>query len=101
MADSLRKLVRACLFTAVLAGSASTASAADWMFEHSYYSHANSPGYVNGTAPRSRSAYRPAYLGGHQKFAIRGGIRMNTIVIWNGDSVDRTIIRENWNDVNY
>ena len=101
MAGSLKKIVRACLFSAVLAGSASTASAADWMFEHSYYSHANSSGYVNGTAPRSRSAYRPAYLGGHQKFAVRGGIRMNTIVIWNGDSVDRTIIRENWNDISY
>jgi len=101
MAGLLKKIVRACVVSAALFSSASTASAADWMFEHSYYSHANSPGYVNGTAPRSRSAYRPAYLGGHQKFAIRGGIRMNTIVIWNGDSVDRTIIRENWNDVNY
>ena len=101
MAGSLRNLVRTCVVSAALLGSASTASAADWMFGQSYYSHANSPGYVTGNAPRSRSAYRPAYLGGHQRFAIRGGIRMNTIVIWNGDSVDRTIIRENWNDVNY
>ncbi len=76
-----------------------TAEAADWMFEHSYYSHRDSPAYTMGVAPRSRSAYRKPVISTHPSFAIRQGYRYNTIGIYNGQSTDRTVIREGWFDI--
>ena len=89
-------LLGACLAVAVC----QPAAGADWMFEPSYYSHADSPGYT-GNAPRSRSAYRPAISNYNPRLAIRGGYRFNNIGIFNGNSYDRTIIRENWFDEDY
>ena len=86
----------------VLAGLASecqVAQADDWMFRRSYYSHAATP--TDAGSPRSRSAYREPFAGNHPRFAIRGGWRMNNIILNNGSSSDRTFIRENWFDMNY
>ena len=77
------------------------AEGADWMFEPSYFSHGNAPGYVAGLAPQSRSAYRLPWAGAHPRFAVRGGLRYNNIVIRSGNSYDRTLLREGWVDVNY
>jgi hypothetical protein len=75
--------------------------AGDWMFRRSYYSHDDSPGYAGGSIPEPRSAYRPALVGAHPRMAIRGGYRINNIVILNGNSSDRVYYRENWFDAAY
>lgn len=75
--------------------------AGEWMFRRSYYSHDDSPGYVCGPVPEPRSAYRPALVGAHPRFAIRGGYRINSMILWNGNSSDRVYFRENWVDAAY
>lgn len=87
------------LAMATLACESRVASADDWMFRRSYYSHAATPTDVG--SPRARSAYREPFVGNHPRFAIRGGWRMNSIILNNGSSSDRTFIRENWFDANY
>ena len=96
---SWKTLAIVCGLAALLAPQ--PALAEGWMFGKSYYSHANSPGFQDGEIPSPRSAYRQAFVGAHPRFAIRGGWRMNSIVISNGYSVDRTIIREDWFDADY
>ena len=76
------------------------AQADNWMFRPSYYSHAPLPGQP--TVPvNQRSAYRQPFAGNHPHAAIRGGFRYNSMVLSNSQSVDRTVIRENWFDLNY
>lgn len=94
--------MRSCaLWLGMLALMTSSADATDWMYERSWYSHLDSPGYVSGIAPRSRSAYRVPVISGQPSYAIRGGYRYNNIILFNGQSTDRTLIRENWADVDY
>jgi len=101
MTLSLRKSLAAATIVAGTLLLANAASAADWMFAPSYYSHVDSIGYSFPIPPSSRSAYRPAVVGAHPRFAIRGGHRVNNIILRNGNSWDRTTIREDWFDVGY
>ncbi|MEX0702534.1 MAG: hypothetical protein WD069_10610 [Planctomycetales bacterium] len=77
--------------------AASTARAANWMFEPSYYSH-ELPPEVAAEHPRpiSRSAYRRAWAATQPGFAIRGAWRYNRVQIRSGSSTDTLIIREDW-----
>lgn len=89
----------AALWTAGLLadGPAQEVRGEDWMFRRSYYSHERPPGEPPGyPLPRSRAAYRPAYVGQNPGFAIRGAHRFNTIYLRSGNSVDVTILREDW-----
>lgn len=78
-----------------------SATAGDWLFRRSYFSHEPSPLDNARNFPRSRSAYREPFIGAHPHFAIRGGWRYNNYSIQNGTSTDRMYIRENWFDMNY
>ena len=74
----------------------------DWMFRRSYFSHAQ-PHDVPPHAefyPGSRSAYRRPWVGTSPGFAARGGYRYNTLFLRSGNSVDFTVIRENWFEIN-
>jgi hypothetical protein len=76
------------------------ASAEDWMFRRSYFSHALPPEVAaQYPRPESRSAYRPAVVSYGPGFAIRGGTRINRIFMRSGQSTDLTIIRQDWFDV--
>ncbi len=99
----MRKISTAILFAALLVSGYLTApaQAGDWMFRRSYYSHAQDTDNVPRDYPRSRSAYREPFVGAHPRFAIRGGWRVNNMVLQNGSSTDRTFFRENWFDTNY
>ena len=91
---------RLALMLAIVAGAtANSAQAEGWLFRRSYYSHNDSPGFNGGEVPVARSAYREAVAGGRGRFSIRGGYRYNSIVIPNGNGFDRTVIRENWVDL--
>jgi len=95
-------LSRILLVVVVISGfcftSSSSAQAGDWAFRRSYYSHHDSPGYTGGEVPEQRSAYRPAYLANHPRFAIRSGYRYNSMVLQNGLGTDRTTTYESWFD---
>ena len=74
--------------------------AGDWMFRRSYYSHALTEDVdVPYPLPRARSAHRPAYVGNHPGFSVRGGFRFNRVRIRSGNSIDTTILRENWFEI--
>lgn len=88
-----------CWLLLLALASPSPVAAGDWMFQRSYYSHYDSPGFSGGPVPEPRSAYRAAFVGGNPRFAIRGGYRINSMVLWNGSSTDRVYYRENWFDV--
>ena len=77
------------------------ARASDWVFQRSYYSHADSPGYTAGIAPHSRSAYRKSYWHSRQYWSIRSTYRYNPVRIFNGQSYDTTIYRQYSYDVQY
>jgi hypothetical protein len=82
---------------AVISLAPSSASAADWMFRRSYYSHVPQPGVdVEYPLPESRSAYRGAWVGNTPGFAARGGYRINRLHLHSGDSIDTTVIYEGW-----
>lgn len=79
-----------------------SASAEDWMFRRSYFSHAYGPGDANHPTPLSRSAYRPPYASAHPHFAIRGGWRFKNYSLPNGSGgTDTLYYRENFFDMNY
>ncbi len=72
-----------------------TASAEDWMFRRSYFSHMPPPGVrVDYPLPKSRSAYRRAYRGGGWGFSVKSSYRYNRIYLRSGNSADVTIQRE-------
>ncbi len=71
----------------------------DWIFGRSYYSHANSPGYVYGIAPQPISAYRRPYRNPRPHFYVNGGFRINNVRIFNGSNSDIEYRREYWYDV--
>lgn len=71
------------------------------MFRRSYHSHDDSPGNLGAESPRSRAAYREAYVGAHPHFAIRGGWRNNFYTLRNGTTTDTTVIREHFFDAQY
>lgn len=93
-----RTLERILLFAAAsaiwVAVSVRPARGADWVFEHSYYSHADSPGYTIGLVPQTRSAYRQAYVNLSPHARLSGGWRWNNYQIQNGNSFDSTYMRE-------
>ena len=95
------KLLAAFLAPGFLLAQSAQLPAEDWMFRRSYYSHADSAGFVSGDAPRSRSAYRPAYVAAHPSGAIRGGYRWNNIRLYNGSGYDNTVTYESWFDAGY
>ncbi len=81
---------------------AGAASANDWMFRRSYYSHAlvdqsaDAPAEQGSMFPQPvpRSAYRPAHAQIGPGFAVRGHYRYNVYRLWSGRSLDTTIFRE-------
>lgn len=76
-------------------GMTSSASAEDWMFRRSYYSHVLPEGLPpNYPQPVSRSAYRIARY--REGFGVSTGFRVNNYVIQNGNRVDHTFYREGW-----
>ena len=82
---------------AVLSADGRTAAAGDWRFRRSYFSHRTSPQMQAAyPPPRSRSAYRPAYVSQMPGFSFESGYRINRIQINVGNSSDTTIIREGW-----
>jgi hypothetical protein len=90
-----------CLSLATISVSAPQASAGEWMFRRSYYSHAPQPGQEE-EGPGARSVRREPWVGAHPRFAIRGAWRFNTFSIQNGSgSSDRTYFRESYFDANY
>lgn len=94
----VRRLLAAAGFV-VLIGFSQPATAEDWMFRRSYYSHQLPDGMVpNYPLPESRSAYRTAYY--RYGFGVSTGYRINNYVIQNGARVDRTIYQEGWVEFN-
>ncbi len=89
----------------VLSIDAVAASANDWMFRSSYYSHAPSPEVLAAQEqmpeqfaspyprPVPRSAYRPAHAQLGPGFAVRSKYRFNVYRLWSGRSYDTTIFR--------
>ncbi len=89
----------------VLSIDAAAASANDWMFRPSYYSHAPSSEMLAAQEPMAeqfvspypqpvpRSAYRPAHAQLGPGFAIRSKYRFNVYRLWSGRSYDTTIFR--------
>lgn len=94
------RLTTPLLALALMAALPSAASADQWMFQRSYYTHAPEHGGTSGPVS-TRSGYREAFAGNHPRAAIRGGYRWNTIRMGSGASVDNTVIRENFFDLNY
>jgi hypothetical protein len=84
---------------------AKAASANDWMFRPSYYSHAPSPELLAAQEqmpeqfaspypqPVPRSGYRPAHAQLGPGFAVRTKYRFNVYRLWSGRSYDTTIFR--------
>lgn len=85
---------RKVLIALLLGSPFSLASGADWMFQPSYYSHAESPAYTIGLVPQTRSAYRQAYVNLAPHTRISGGWRWNNYQLQNGNSLDNTYMRE-------
>ena len=70
------------------------------MFRRSYFSHVPSADVkVDYPLPRSRSAYRRAWVAAHPGFSARGGYRINRIQLRSGSSVDTTVILEDWFEI--
>lgn len=102
----MRNLI--CFWTLILAGasSQSSATADDWMFRPSYYSHvpdisvppdggqAIADASVPFPQPMPRSAYRPAFTQLGPGFAVRNTYRFNVYRLWSGRSFDTTIYRQ-------
>ena len=81
-------------------GGSDESQAGEWMFRRSYYSHQVPPEIeLQNPTPRSRSAYRGAYVGINPGFSIQGGYRFNRVVINSGNSSDVTILRRNWFEI--
>ena len=93
--------VRRWLLALAITSWCAASHAGEWAFRRSYFSHGDRPGFGAHDVVRSQGAYRDAIMGGHPRFAIRGGWRYNNIIMQNGTSTDRTFIREHWFDVNY
>lgn len=92
--------VMAFVIAAAGACSPSPASAEDWMFARSYFSHALPEGVVDDLpVPQSRSAYRRPYVGNRPGFSIRGGYRFNRVQLRSGNSFDTTVLRSDWFEV--
>lgn len=95
----MRRLVVAAGLLAA-GGWTQSASAEDWMFRRSYYSHATATydesGVPLGPPIPSRWAYRKPYAGNGPGFAARGGYRYNIQNMRSGNNVDVTVLRENW-----
>ncbi len=89
----------ACFVALLLAGSATDSHGADSIFGRSYYSHADSPGYLYGIAPEPISAYRRPYRNPRPHFFVKGGFRINNVRIFNGSNSDTEYRREYWYDV--
>lgn len=96
----LRRTTRTLAFAIgclALFALSSEATAGDWIYRRSYFSHEvppEDPGFV--PYPKSRSAYRRAYVNASPGFAVRGGYRFNRIYMRDGLSTDLTVIREDW-----
>jgi hypothetical protein len=90
-----RRWFAAGLVLGALNACSEIASAEDWMFRRSYFSHDLPEGVAaNYPVPTSRSAYRIAQY--RDGFGINSAYRVNNYVIVNGDRVDRTYYREGW-----
>lgn len=90
----VRHLGRRWMVTLALLASTPSLQGADWVFEHSYYSHSDSPVYTLGLVPQNRSAYRKPYVNLAPHSRITGGWRWNNYQIQNGNSLDNTYMRE-------
>ena len=96
-----RAVLSAALSIWLVAFLIDTAWADGWMFRRSYFSHAPLRGEASPYAlPESRSAYRHAWAGTSPGIAVRGGYRYNTTFLRSGNSVDVTVQREHWFEIN-
>ncbi len=93
-----RLICRTALWTLLLGVVAvPTASADDWMYRRSYFSHWPAQGELpTHPLPESRSAYRPAYYREAHGFSVRSAYRINNFVLQNGPRTDRTIYQESY-----
>ena len=81
-------LLALAVFAVVMPDSA---SAADWAFKRSWFSHGPASGQP---LPRQRTAIRPALPQKGPGFAVRSSYRYNLFRIRNGRSYDTTIYRQ-------
>jgi hypothetical protein len=81
----------------VIAGLGSQASAEDWMFRRSYFSHAVPEDDPNRMPePPIRYAHRPPFISGSSGYHLRGGHRYNRVQINAGSGVDVTVFYDEW-----
>lgn len=82
---------------AILLTWSQLASAQDWMYRRSYFSHVPADGGpVSHPLPESRSAYRTAYYREGFGFSVRSAYRINNFVLQSGNRIDRTYYREGY-----
>ncbi len=93
----LRTFIAALTVSVVAVCVAQEATAGDWQFKRSYYTHQIPREFqAQFPPPPSRSAYRPAYMSPYPGFSLQGGYRINRIQINSGLSSDVTIQYESW-----
>lgn len=97
---AIRSLGAGVIVAMFLVFEASNVRAANWMFRPSFYSHAPVPGLLEQyPRPKSRSAYRRAYVGRGFGFSVRSGYRINRSFLRSGNSTDTTIYHEGWQEL--
>ncbi len=97
----MKRILFVILFCVGMSVSANSASAAEWMFERSYFSHALPPEVqAQYPVPASRSAYRQAARGTTPGFAIRGVQRWKWTTMRSGNSYDTTLYRSTFVEQN-
>ncbi len=97
----MKRIFFTMLFCVGMLISTNSASAAEWMFERSYFSHALPPEVqAQYPVPESRSAYRQAARGTTPGFAMRGVQRWKWTTMRSGNSYDTTLYRSNFVEQN-
>ncbi len=93
----MKRIFLTTLFCVGMLISANSVTAAEWMFERSYFSHALPPEIqAQYPQPESRSAYRQAARGTTPGFATRGVARWKWTTMRSGRSFDTTLYRSNF-----
>jgi hypothetical protein len=78
-------------------GSQAAAGDGEWVFRRSYFSHVLPEDLqARYPQPESRSAYRLPFAYEAPGAGIHGVYRYNNIQIFDGRSMDTTIYRQNW-----
>ncbi|VAX41169.1 hypothetical protein MNBD_PLANCTO02-726 [hydrothermal vent metagenome] len=93
----MRYTIFTLLFCVGMLVGENSVSAAEWMFERSYFSHALPPEVqAQYPQPVSRSAYRQAARGTTPGFAVRGVSRWKWTTMRSGQSTDTTLYRQDF-----